>query len=114
MSNDIEEEYTSGLELLGFHGMVYYKFLSMFRVKDGVITFGAMTDAVGKPENVGAFYTYLKQQKEWIKSEKHSRQEIRQRLWWVVQKVLDLKLFNEYGHRYIMFWHDSCDDQLMS
>ena len=114
--NDIEAEYETGLEMLGFPGMVFFKFLSTFSVRLSDPTckvfFGAMSADVshGRAET---FRAYLKQQREWIRSGRRETKEIRQRMWWIVQKVIDLEMFNEYGHRYIMFWHDSCDDQLV-
>lgn len=113
MSNDIDLEYESGLERLGFPGMVYFKFLSMFRVKDTSVSFGVLTDGEVSPAVVESLRTYFKQQKEWVRETPRPAKEIRQRLWWVVQKILDFKVFTEYGHRYLMFWHDSCDDQLL-
>jgi hypothetical protein len=111
--NDFQAEYEMGLEMLGFPGMVYFKFLSMFRVKDGSVSFGLHTDTQVDSAVAETFRSYLKQQKEWVKAGSRSRQEVRQRLWWTVQKVLDAKVFSEHGQRYLMFWHDSCDDQLL-
>lgn len=112
--NAIEEEYTSGIETLGFPGMVYYKFLSMFQVKAGTISFGVVAPVEIDPEIASTLRSYIKQQKEWLRQEKRTnRAEMRQRIWWVVQKVLDYKLFNEKGQCYMMYWLDKCDDQLL-
>lgn len=112
--NPIEEEYTSGIESLGFPGMVYYKFLSMFQVKGGTIAFGVLTPAEIDPEVASTLRSYIKLQKEWLRAEKRTnRAEMRQRIWWVVQKVLDYKLFKEREQCYMMYWLDKCDDQLL-
>jgi hypothetical protein len=118
--NAIEEEFTSGVETLGFPGMVYYKFLSMFSVKvskddsPSTVSFGTLVPATLDNETASTLRSYIKQQKEWLRNEKQTNKaEMRRRIWWVVQKILDYKLFPERGQCYIMFWLDKCDDQLL-
>lgn len=118
--NAIEEEYASGIETLGFPGMVYYKFLSMFQVKvskddsPSTVSFGIVTPANIDTESASTLRSYIKQQKEWLRQEKRTnRAEMRQRIWWIVQKLLDYKLFTEKGQCYMMYWLDKCDDQLI-
>lgn len=118
--NAIEDEYTSGIETLGFPGMVYFKFLSMFQVKvskddsPSTVSFGVVTPANLDTESAATLRSYIKQQKEWLRQEKRTnRAEMRQRIWWVVQKILDYKLFTEKGQCYMMYWLDKCDDQLL-
>jgi hypothetical protein len=112
--NAIQEEYETGIETLGFPGMVYYKFLSMFSVKSGTVSFGTLPPAEIDPETASTLRSYIKQQKEWLRNEKQTNKaEMRRRIWWVVQKILDYKVFAEKGQCYIMFWLDKCDDQLL-
>ena len=118
--NAIEEEYTSGIEALGFPGMVYYKFLSMFQVKvskdetPSTVSFGVLTPSTISQEEASTLRSYIKLQKEWLRAEKRTNKaEMRQRIWWVVQKVLDYKLFKEREQCYMMYWLDKCDDQLL-
>jgi hypothetical protein len=102
--NAIEEEFTSGVETLGFPGMVYYKFLSMFSVKvskddsPSTVSFGTLVPATLDNETASTLRSYIKQQKEWLRNEKQTNKaEMRRRIWWVVQKILDYKLFPERG-----------------
>ena len=118
--NAIQEEYETGIETLGFPGMVYYKFLSMFSVKvskddsPSTVSFGTLVPATLDNETASTLRSYIKQQKEWLRNEKQTNKaEMRRRIWWVVQKILDYKVFAEKGQCYIMFWLDKCDDQLL-
>lgn len=112
--NPIEEEYLSGIETLGFPGMVYYKYLSMFSVKSNTISFGVTAPVTIDTDTASTLRTYIREQKEWLRGEKQTNKaEMRRRIWWVVQKILDYKLFTEKGQCYMMYWLDKCDDQLL-
>jgi hypothetical protein len=118
--NAIQEEYLSGIDMLGFPGMVYFKFLSMFSVRvskdesPSTISFGVTAPATLDQETASLLRSYIKEQKEWLRQEKRTnRTEMRQRIWWIVQKILDYKLFTEKGQCYMMYWLDKCDDQLI-
>ena len=112
--NPIEEEYLSGIETLGFPGMVYYKYLSMFSVKSNTISFGVTAPVTIDTDTASTLRSYINEQKEWLRGEKQTNKaEMRRRIWWVVQKILDYKLFTEKGQCYMMYWLDKCDDQLL-
>jgi hypothetical protein len=118
--NAIQEEYISGMQTLGFPGMVYYKYLSMFSVKvskddsPSTVSFGTLTPVTLDTETASTLRSYIKQQKEWLREEQQTNKaELRRRIWWIVQKILDYKLFTEKGQCYMMYWLDKCDDQLL-
>ena len=108
----MDTEYDEGLATLSFPAMVYYKFLSTFHVDDTTLSFGVVKTSV--PPDVSAeFRSYLKGQKRWVRDTKRPpRQEIRQRMWWIVQKIVDAKVFTESQQKYIMCWQESCDSQM--
>lgn len=109
----MDTEYTEGIETLGYPAMVYYKFLDTFHVEPetGTLGFGLVKTTTTR-EVCTDFRAYIKSQKRWVREAKRSPQELRQRMWWVVQKVVDFKVFTESQQKYIMCWQESCDSQM--
>lgn len=108
----MQAEYDDGLETLGRREMVFYKFLSLFRAKGTDVSYGGLfTHANVDPEIVDDIRGWLKQQKEWVRSHPPVR-EMTHRMWWLVQKLMDYKLFDGLGQRHILFWYDSCIDAI--
>ena len=108
----MQEEYAEGLEALGPAGMVFYKFVSLFRAKGHEVSYGKLfTHANADPEVVEDIRMWLKAQKEWVRTRPHVR-EMKHRMWWLVQSLMDRGLFDATAQRHILFWYDSCTDAL--
>ena len=106
-------EYEDGLETLGANGMVFYKFLSLFRAKGHEVSYGKLFVHNNiDPEIVEDIRVWLKAQKEWVRTTRPSAQALKHRMWWLVQKLMDNGLFDGTAQRHILFWYDSCTDAL--
>lgn len=116
----MNDEYREGLETLGEHGMVFYKFLSLFRVRikgnELSIRFGqnCLDDEDLKMEELQEFKNYIQEQRDWIKEtgKKAAPAELQRRMWWVVEKVLEFGFFASSDQRTIMIWLDICLSRL--
>ena len=112
----MNQEYTEGLEALGEHGMVFYKFLSLFRVRikgeELSIRFGhnCVDEEDLKLEEVQQFKTYLQDQREWIRTtgKRADPAELQRRMWWVVEKVIEFGFFTSSDQKTVMIWLDIC------
>lgn len=108
----MQDEYREGFETLGPAGMVAYKFFSLFRAKGTDISYGTLfVHKNADPAVVEDIRAYLKAQKVWLTTRPDVR-EMKLRMWWLVQKLMDHGLFSELGQRHIVFWYDSCTDLL--
>ena len=108
----MQTEYENGLDSLGPNGMIYYKFVSLFRAKGQTVSYGKLfTHENVSLEIVEDIRVWLKAQKEWIQTSPPSR-EMKHRMWWLVQKVMDYGLFDGTAQRHILFWYDSCTEAL--
>jgi hypothetical protein len=112
----MNDEYKEGLAALGEHGMVFYKFLSLFRVRERSIRFGhnCLDDDDLRADELQQFKEYLQQQRDWIKEigKKADPSELQRRMWWVVEKVLEFGFFTSSDQRTIMIWLDICLSRL--
>ena len=112
----MNQEYTEGLEALGEHGMVFYKFLSLFRVRikgdELSIRFGhnCVDEDDLKLEEVQQFKTYLQDQREWIRAmgKQADPAELQRRMWWVVEKMIEFGFFTSSDQKTVMIWLDIC------
>jgi hypothetical protein len=115
----MNDEYKEGLATLGEAGMVYYKFLNLFRVtvKDDelAIRFGhsCLDTEELRREELLTFRQYLKEQKEWIRTTRGADpKELQRRMWWIVEKILEFGFFTSSDQKTIMFWLDICLSRL--
>lgn len=108
----MQAEFDEGFETLGANAMIAYKFFSLFRAKGTEISYGKLfTHKSVDPEIVDDIRAWLKAQKEWLRT-RPAKREIELRMWWLVQKVTELGLFDALGQRHILFWYDSCTEAL--
>lgn len=116
----MNDEYQEGLQTLGEAGMVYYKFLNLFRVtikeEELAIRFGhsCLDTEDLRREELTLFRQYLKEQKEWIRTvaREVSRAELQCRMWWIVEKVLEYGFFTSSDQKTLMLWLDICLSRL--
>ena len=116
----MNEEYREGLEALGEHGMVFYKFLSLFRVRikgeDVSVRFGhnCVDEDDLRLEEVQQFKTYIQEQRDWIKEtgKKADTRELQRRMWWVVEKMIEFGFFTSSDQKTVMIWLDICLNRL--
>ena len=110
-------EYEEGIDALGVAGSIYYKYLSLFSVKlregeDCIVRFGSLYTNTSL-RNAEDLKSYLKEQKEWVRETRGKfPNEMRMRLWWVVQKCLDLGLFTPSEQKFLILWLDGCNEQI--
>ena len=108
----MQAEYENGLDTLGPNGMIFYKFISLFRAKGHSVSYGKLfTHENADPEVVESIRVWLKAQKEWIQTAPPMR-EMKHRMWWLIQTLMDKGLFDGTAQRHILFWYDSCTDAL--
>lgn len=116
MPSAYHEEYTEGLESLGDAGMAFYKFFQSFTVKDTAIRFGKrIVDGTVSEETARQMKEYIREQKQWILEQGKSadRKELRRRMWWLCQKILDAGVFTGTEQHIISCWLDTCLDRTM-
>jgi hypothetical protein len=116
----MNQEYLEGLEALGDHGMVFYTFLRLFRVRikgeELSIRFGH--NCVDEEDlNAGElqqFKTYLQDQRDWIRGvgKQADPRELQRRMWWVVEKMIEFGFFTSSDQRTVMIWLDICLNRL--
>jgi hypothetical protein len=115
------EEYEAMFEDLGDCGAAFWKFFDMFRIqveddenaKRGV-TFGksaAWTKA--SDEQLRELRSYWKEQRRWIKKEGRAVKpaECRRRMWFWVEKVTSLSMFDSNTRREVYWWFDTCEER---
>ena len=106
----MEEEYNEGLRALGEAGMLYYKCLSLFRVrtKDLSIRFGhnIVDEEDLRLAELQTFKTYLDEQKQWIREigRKADPKELKRRMWWLLQKMFEFGFFTASDQATIVSW----------
>ena len=116
----MNDEYREGLEALGEHGMVFYKFLSLFRVRmkgdERSIRFGqnCLDEEDLRTEDLQQFKDYIQEQRDWIKEtgKKADAKELARRMWWVVEKVIEYGFFTSSDQKTVMIWLDICLSRL--
>lgn len=116
----MNEEYREGMEALGEHGMVFYKFLSLFRVRikgeDVSVRFGhnCVDEDDLRLDEVQQFKTYIQEQRDWIKEtgKKADTRELQRRMWWVVEKMIEFGFFTSSDQKTVMIWLDICLSRL--
>jgi hypothetical protein len=116
----MNQEYVEGLEALGEHGMVFYKFLSLFRVRikgeELSIRFGhnCVDEEDLKADELQQFKTYLQEQRDWIRGlgKQADPKELQRRMWWVVEKMIEFGFFTSSDQRTVMIWLDICLSRL--
>lgn len=114
MSSAIHQEYEEGFDTLGPQGAVFFKFFSLFSAKDGTVKFGPkIIDGHLDPEIVGELRAYLKEQKEWIRTERRPFREMTRRMWWLTQKIVEYGVFSSLEQKHVMLWLDTCLDQIV-
>ena len=119
---DLQAEYKDFFEGLGDVGTYTYKFFDLFRVNLGngegengeklVKGLHWSKDASEEgltDEQLRECKSYLKQQKSWIRKEKtHVKaSECRRRMWFFVQKLLELGAFTRGERREMILWMDN-------
>ena len=116
--SELTQEYAEGFDALGHRGLVFYKFMSMISVKireeDALLKFGPnLTCTYFNVENAERLRAYLKEQKEWIRTEGRDApaREMIARMWWVLQKMVDYGMWSIQDQKYIVYWYDTCTEQ---
>jgi hypothetical protein len=110
-------EFEEGVDALGVAGTIYFKFLSVFSVKirpgeDPTVRFGPLF-AETTLKNAEDLKAYLKEQKEWVRETRgRFPTEMRIRMWWVVQKCIDLNFFDSSELKFLILWMDGCAEQI--
>jgi hypothetical protein len=119
---DLQAEYKDFFEGLGDVGTYTYKFFDLFRVNLGngegehgeklVKGLHWSKDASEEEltdEQLRELKSYLKQQKSWLRKEqkavKHT--ECRRRMWFFLQKLLELGAFTRGERREMILWMDN-------
>ena len=117
--SELHQEYAEGLDALGPRGLVFYKFFSMISVKvreeEAVLKFGPnMTCTHSEVGNAERIRAYVKEQKEWIRTQGRNApiREMMTRMWWVLQKMIDYGMWSIPDQKYIVYWYDTCTEQL--
>lgn len=119
---NLDAEYKDFFEGLGDAATYTYKFFDLFRVNLGNgedekgeklvkgLHWGKDTsDDTLTDEQLRELKTYLKAQKQWIRKEKTTikRKECRRRMWFLVQKLIELGAFTRGERREIILWMDN-------
>ena len=117
--SELAKEYAEGFDALGHKGLVFYKFMSMISVKiregDALLKFGPnLSCNYFNLEHAECLRAYLKEQKEWIRVEGRnaSPREMLARMWWVLQKMVDYGMWSIQDQKYIVYWYDTCTEQI--
>lgn len=118
---DLQAEYKDFFEGLGEVGTFTYKFFDLFRVNlgngedeqgnklvKGLHWSKDTSDETLTDEQLKELKSYLKQQKSWIRKEQTriSASECRRRMWFFVQKLLEMGAFTRGERREIILWMD--------
>ena len=129
---DFTAEYKDFFENLGDAATYTYKFFDLFKVNLGngedekgeKLVKGSASSALGRQglhwgkdtsddtltvEQLREVKTYLKAQKQWVRKEQKNvkRKECRRRIWFLVQKLIELGAFTRGERREIILWMDN-------
>jgi hypothetical protein len=119
---DLQVEYKDFFEGLGDVGTYTYKFFDLFRVNLGngdgekgeklVKGLHWSKDASEEDlsdEHLRELKSYLKQQKSWLRKEQKAVNptECRRRMWFFLQKLLELGAFTRGERREMILWMDN-------
>lgn len=112
-------EYEEGYDTLTDAGVVFFKFFSLLSVKihsedDIAVRFGRnIVDDSVSMDTAQKLKAFLKEQKEWIRGQgkRVSVLEVKRRLWWLVEKIIELGVFTTSEQKHVMIWLDICLDQ---
>lgn len=106
----LQQEYEEGIQALGEHRMKFYKCLSLFGFENGnEFHFGEnMVCCIHDRDKYEQLKDYIKEQKKWVRANNASPSELRLRLWWVCQKLLEFADFTSAEFRTIIQWIDFC------
>jgi hypothetical protein len=112
-------EYEEGHDTLTDAGVVFFKFFSLLSVRihgedDISVRFGRnILDDTVSLDTAQKLKAFLKEQKEWIRGQgkRVSLLEVKRRMWWLVEKILELGIFTTSEQKHIMIWLDICLDQ---
>ncbi len=114
MTTAIHQEYEEGFDTLGTSGVVFYKFFSLFSAREDTVKFSRrIVDDDVDTDVVAEFRAYIKEQKEWVREKRQSPQEMKQRMWWIVEKIIENGIFSPGEQKHAMFWLDICLDQIV-
>jgi hypothetical protein len=118
---DLQAEYKDFFEGLGQAGTLTYKFFDLFRVNlgngeddqghklvKGLHWSKDASEDTLSDDQLKELKSYLKQQKSWLRKEqtKVSVSECRRRMWFFVQKLLELGAFTRGERREMILWMD--------
>ena len=119
---NLDAEYKDFFEGLGDAGTYTYKFFDLFKVNLGNgegengeklvkgLHWGKEASETELPdEQLRELKTYLKAQKNWIRKEKNAvkHTECRRRMWFLVQKLIEIGAFTRADRRDIITWMDN-------
>ena len=107
----LQQEYEEGLQTLGEHRMKFYKCLSLFSFENGnEVHFGEnIACYIHDRDKYEQLKEYIKEQKKWVRTtEGVHPSELRCRLWWFCQKLLEFASFTSAEFRTILQWVDFC------
>ena len=91
--------------------MKFYKCLSLFSFENGnEVHFGQnIACYIHDRDKYEQLKEYIKEQKKWVRTlEAADPKELRSRLWWVCQKLLEYAAFTSAELRTILQWIDFC------
>jgi hypothetical protein len=73
-----------------------------------------MTCAYSDLNNAERLRTYVREQKEWIRTVGHNAipREMISRMWWLLQKMIDFGMWSIQDQKYIVYWYDTCTEQI--
>lgn len=118
---DLQAEYKDFFEGLGQAATLTYKFFDLFRVNlgngeddqgnklvKGLHWSKDASDDTLSDDHLKELKSYLKQQKSWLRKEQTrvSVSECRRRMWFFVQKLLELGAFTRGERREMILWMD--------
>lgn len=106
----MQQEYEEGLQALGEHRMKFYKCLSLFSFENGnELHFGETVACyIHERDKYDQLKEYIKEQKKWVRITEVEPKELRLRLWWFCQKLLEISSFTSSEFRTILQWIDFC------
>lgn len=116
---DLQAEFDDFIGGLGDHGTAFYKFFDLFRIslgdapEEGItrgLHYGKQSsDSSLSDEQLKALKTYMKAQKSWVRKQQKAadKAECRRRMWFWVQKLIELGAFDRATRRDITYWMDT-------
>jgi hypothetical protein len=119
---NLQVEYKDFFEGLGDIGTYTYKFFDLFRVNlgngdgengeklvKGIHWSKDASDEELSDEQLKELKSYLKQQKSWLRKEQKAvkHMECRRRMWFFMQKLLEIGAFTRGERREMILWMDN-------